>query len=107
MSLTLAGLLNYIGKRKAAGTLKDIAGPYGLVNCAFICCDLPYQYVDEYFDKLGDKAFHPIHNEVCDLIVIFNMCLTSYRTWLLSTCTATTKLGSSNPLAHSPNSSTV
>ncbi|KAF3052048.1 hypothetical protein E8E11_005227 [Didymella keratinophila] len=58
----LQGLLNYLGRRKAAGTMKEIAGPYGLVNCAFICCDLPYQYVDEYFDKLGDASFHPIHN---------------------------------------------
>ena len=63
-SLIDSGLLNYLGKRKAAGTLKDIAGPYGLINCAFICCDLPYQYVDEYFDKLGDNAFHPIRNQV-------------------------------------------
>lgn len=64
MSLMIAGLLSYLGKRKAAGTLKEIAGPYGLINCAFICCDLPYQYVDEYFDKLGDAPFHPIRNEV-------------------------------------------
>jgi|SRR5690242_5184107 len=68
--LTQLGLLNYLEKRKAAGTLKEIAGPYGLINCAFICCDLPYQYVDEYFDKLGDTSFHPIHNEVRSCIKV-------------------------------------
>ncbi|OAL04453.1 cysteine synthase-like protein B [Phaeosphaeriaceae sp. SRC1lsM3a] len=59
----LQGLLNYLGKRKAAGTLADLAGLDGLVNCAFICCDLPYQYIDEYFDKVDTKEFHPIKNE--------------------------------------------
>lgn len=59
----LQGLLSFLQKRKDAGTLKYLAGSTGLIDCAFICCDLPYQYVDEYFDKLGDKAFHPIHNQ--------------------------------------------
>ncbi|EMD67112.1 hypothetical protein COCSADRAFT_33978 [Bipolaris sorokiniana ND90Pr] len=59
----LKGLFNYLGKRKAAGTLKELAGSNGLIECAFICCDLPIQYVDEYFDKLGAEAFPPIHNE--------------------------------------------
>ncbi|KAH9882470.1 hypothetical protein J1614_000706 [Plenodomus biglobosus] len=59
----LQGLFSFLEKRKAAGTLKDLAGPTGTIECAFICCDLPYQYVDEYFDKLGDQAFHPIHNQ--------------------------------------------
>ncbi|KAH9859400.1 hypothetical protein IAQ61_011181 [Plenodomus lingam] len=62
--LTKPGLLSFLQKRKDAGTLKYLAGSTGLIDCAFICCDLPYQYVDEYFDKLGDKAFHPIHNQV-------------------------------------------
>jgi len=62
--LTALGLFNYLGKLKAAGTLSDLAGPYGIIDCAFICCDLPYSYVDEYFDKLGETAFHPIRNQV-------------------------------------------
>jgi hypothetical protein len=56
--------LNYLGKRKADGTLSQLAGPYGLINCVFIACDLPYQYIDEYFDKVGEEAFHPIKNQV-------------------------------------------
>ncbi|KAF2256148.1 cysteine synthase-like protein B [Trematosphaeria pertusa] len=59
----LKGLLNYLEKQKAAGTLSDISGPDGLIKCAFVCCDLPYQYIDEYFGKLGEAAFHPIHNQ--------------------------------------------
>ncbi|KAH8731929.1 tryptophan synthase beta subunit-like PLP-dependent enzyme [Phaeosphaeriaceae sp. PMI808] len=59
----LQGLLNYIGKRKAAGDLFELAGSDGLVQCAFICCDLPYQYIDEYFDKVSSEEFHPIKNE--------------------------------------------
>lgn len=62
--LILPGLLNYLGKHKTAGTLAELAGVDGIVNCVFICCDLPYQYIDEYFDKVESTAFHPIHNEV-------------------------------------------
>ncbi|KAF7442052.1 CysK Cysteine synthase [Pyrenophora tritici-repentis] len=59
----LQGLLNYLAKLKAAGTLSKLAGPYGIIDCAFVCCDLPYPYLDEYFDKLGDASFHPIRNQ--------------------------------------------
>lgn len=59
----LQGLLNYLGKRKAAGTMSEIAGPDGILNCVFICCDLPYQYIDEYFDKVSSDQFHPIKNQ--------------------------------------------
>jgi hypothetical protein len=44
--------------------LSQLGGPYGLINCVFIACDLPYQYIDEYFDKVGEEAFHPIKNQV-------------------------------------------
>ncbi|KAJ4377314.1 hypothetical protein N0V83_000139 [Neocucurbitaria cava] len=60
---SLQGLLNYLGKQKAAGTLSDLVGSDGVVNCVFICCDLPYQYIDEYFTTLSTDNFHPIHNQ--------------------------------------------
>lgn len=60
----LKGLFQFLEKRKAAGTLKDLAGEDGEIHCVFLCCDLPYQYVQEYFDKLGEKYFRPIINEV-------------------------------------------
>lgn len=68
--LTRQGLLNFLGKQKAAGTLPDIAGTDSLVNCVFICCDLPYQYIDEYFDKVSSNEFHPIRNHVSTPLVI-------------------------------------
>ena len=60
----LQGLFQMLEKRKKAGTLSDIAGPDGLIHSVFLCCDLPYQYISEYFQKLGSEKFHPIRNEV-------------------------------------------
>lgn len=60
----LQGLFQMLEKRKAAGTLSEIAGPDGYIHCVFLCCDLPYQYIGEYFQKLGADKFHPIQNEV-------------------------------------------
>ncbi|KAM0558245.1 hypothetical protein ACHAPJ_004933 [Fusarium lateritium] len=59
----LKGLFQLIEKRKAEGTLSELAGPDGTINCVFLCCDLPYQYINEYFDKLGDSYFPSIKNE--------------------------------------------
>ncbi|KAF9768446.1 hypothetical protein IL306_014266 [Fusarium sp. DS 682] len=59
----LKGLFQLIEKRKAEGTLSDLAGPDGTINCVFLCCDLPYQYINEYFDKLGEGYFPSIKNE--------------------------------------------
>ncbi|KAH7396398.1 cysteine synthase-like protein B [Pyrenochaeta sp. MPI-SDFR-AT-0127] len=58
----LQGLLNYLGKLKTSGTLSSLVGPEEFIDCVFICCDLPYQYIDEYYEKLGDESFRPIHN---------------------------------------------
>jgi cysteine synthase len=60
----LQGLFQTLEKRKAAGTLSELAGPDGIIHCVFLCCDLPYQYIDEYFQKLDENSFHPIRNEV-------------------------------------------
>ncbi|KAJ3457587.1 hypothetical protein MRS44_014728 [Fusarium solani] len=59
----LRGLYQFLEKRKAEGTLSELAGPDGTVHCVFLCCDLPYQYINEYFDKLGDSYFPTIKNE--------------------------------------------
>ncbi|KAK2600295.1 hypothetical protein QQS21_004936 [Conoideocrella luteorostrata] len=59
----LKGLFQFIEKRKAEGDLSQLAGPDGEIHCAFLCCDLPYQYVSEYFDKLGETFFPSIKNE--------------------------------------------
>jgi cysteine synthase A len=60
----LQGLFQTLEKRKAEGTLSELSGPDGKTHCVFLCCDLPYQYIGEYFQKLGDEQFHPIRNEV-------------------------------------------
>lgn len=60
----LQGLFQMLEKRKAADTLTELAGPDGLTHCVFLCCDLPYQYIGEYFQKLGSEQFPPIRNEV-------------------------------------------
>lgn len=60
----LQGLFQLVEKRKADGTLGELAGPDGEIHCAFLCCDLPYQYISEYFEKLEDSYFSPITNEV-------------------------------------------
>jgi hypothetical protein len=62
--LITTGLLNYLGKRKDAKPIHELAGADGLIDCVFIACDLPYLYICEYFDKLGGAAFYPIHNKV-------------------------------------------
>ncbi|KAL4726885.1 hypothetical protein ACLX1H_005777 [Fusarium chlamydosporum] len=59
----LTGLFQFVEKRKAEGSLSDLAGPDGDINCVFLCCDLPYQYINEYFDKLGQSYFPSIKNE--------------------------------------------
>ncbi|KAL1870381.1 hypothetical protein Plec18167_007515 [Paecilomyces lecythidis] len=59
----LQGLFQFIEKRKKEGNLQELAGEDGEIHCVFLCCDLPYQYVDEYFDKLGEEHFRPIVNE--------------------------------------------
>ncbi|KAJ5854291.1 hypothetical protein N7534_006834 [Penicillium rubens] len=58
----LKGLLQMLEKRKAADTLSELRGEGGFIHCVFLCCDLPYQHIDEYIQKVGDK-FSPIKNE--------------------------------------------
>lgn len=59
----LRGLFQFIEKRKADGTLADLAGPDGEIHCVFLCCDLPYQYISDYFEKLGEGYFPSMKNE--------------------------------------------
>ncbi|KAI5865201.1 tryptophan synthase beta subunit-like PLP-dependent enzyme [Durotheca rogersii] len=59
----LRGLFQFIETYKTAGKLGTIAGADGEIHCVFLCCDLPYQYIDEYFDKLGPEYFPSISNK--------------------------------------------
>jgi hypothetical protein len=63
----LKGLYQFLAKRKAAGTLQELTDPAGEINCVFLCCDLPYQYINEYFENLDSKYFPTIHNQVSNV----------------------------------------
>lgn len=63
--MTLQALYNFLQTSKENGSLQSLAGPDGTVSCVFLCCDLPYQYLDDYFFKLGEENFRPIVNKVC------------------------------------------
>lgn len=59
----LVGLTRYLQSRKEAGTLDQLRGQDGKIDCVFIACDLPFQYLNEYFDKVPASEFHPIQDE--------------------------------------------
>lgn len=61
----LQGLFQVLETRKKAGTLSQLRQEQDgePVKAVFLCCDLPYQYVDEYFTKCDSKLFKPIVNE--------------------------------------------
>ncbi|KAH8588190.1 tryptophan synthase beta subunit-like PLP-dependent enzyme [Bisporella sp. PMI_857] len=61
--MALQGLLSFLTKVKEDGRLHEYADQHGQISCVFPCCDLPYQYLDNYFKKLDDTNFHPIRNE--------------------------------------------
>lgn len=66
MVLTPTGLYQFLEKRKSAGTLDEIRNDDGSIQCVFLCCDLPYQYMSEYFTKLEENDFRPVRNKVRD-----------------------------------------
>lgn len=61
--LALTGLLSFLQKRKDSRTLDALRNRAGEIPCVFICCDQPFQYIAEYFTKLGPSHFRPIENE--------------------------------------------
>ena len=62
--MALEGLLRFIERKKAEGTLQYLAEPSSReISCVFLCCDLPYQYMGKYFDKLDESDFHPVTND--------------------------------------------
>ena len=60
----LQGLYRFVDRRNKEQRLDDLRGADGEIHCVFMCCDLPYQYVDDYFSKLGPERFPKINNEV-------------------------------------------
>lgn len=64
MELIYTGLYQFLEKRKSAGTLNELRNEDGSIHCVFLCCDLPYQYMSEYFNKLDESNFQPVTNQV-------------------------------------------
>jgi cysteine synthase len=62
--MALQALLHVLQKAKDESRLSEFAGADGKVHAVFTCCDLPYQYMDNYARKLGPTAFAPIGNAV-------------------------------------------
>ncbi|KAF2217188.1 hypothetical protein CERZMDRAFT_81138 [Cercospora zeae-maydis SCOH1-5] len=84
----LQGLFNLLKTRKADRTLDDLRADDGLVHSVFLCCDLPYQYMQEYFDKLGPENFPPITNEHLTKVDLYRY----DESWELSPTTLTLPL---------------
>lgn len=90
----LHGLLNYLQKAKDENKLQEIADPLtGEISCVFLCCDLPYQYMDAYFQKLREDEFPPILNKVGMLNTLFGNMLTNSRFYSLVIWTDMTSAG--------------
>ncbi|RYP40353.1 hypothetical protein DL767_001765 [Monosporascus sp. MG133] len=66
----LKGLLDYLELMKKGGRLSELSErSTGEIACVFTCSDLPYQYLDGYFQKLSEHEFAPIENQIllsCD-----------------------------------------
>ncbi|GJE91549.1 cysteine synthase [Phanerochaete sordida] len=63
--LALLGLLKHLNKLKEKGELDQLRNEdTGEIPCVFICCDQPFQYISEYYTKLGPEHFTPITNEL-------------------------------------------
>lgn len=60
----LKGLYQFIDKNKETSEFRKLADSDGEIHCVFLCCDLPYQYIEEYFAKLGSEKFPTIQNQV-------------------------------------------
>lgn len=61
----LKGLFQFLQRAKDDGKLSEFAdSETGEISCVFVCCDLPQQYLDGYFTRLGEEDFHPIINKV-------------------------------------------
>ncbi|RKF59662.1 Cysteine synthase B [Erysiphe neolycopersici] len=61
--LNLQGLFDFLKRRKEENSLGSLAGEDGLIHAVFICCDLPYQYLQEYYEQLPSSFFPEIRNK--------------------------------------------
>ncbi|KAJ5652108.1 hypothetical protein N7507_009534 [Penicillium longicatenatum] len=66
----LHGLITHLKELKAAGRLNELVDlDTQEIHCAFVCADLPYQYIDGYHAKLPESEFPTISDQhllTCD-----------------------------------------
>ncbi|KAG8721142.1 hypothetical protein FRC08_015440 [Ceratobasidium sp. 394] len=61
--MALLGLYKFFDRSmKEKGTLDHLRNEDGDIPCVFICCDGPFQYIREYYEKLDESHFFPIRN---------------------------------------------
>ncbi|KAG8740676.1 hypothetical protein FRC10_004054 [Ceratobasidium sp. 414] len=61
--MALLGLYKFFDRTmKEQGTLDHLRNEDGDIPCVFICCDGPFQYIREYYEKLDESHFLPIRN---------------------------------------------
>lgn len=62
----LQGLLQYLQKAKEQGQLDLWKASTGrdAISGVFVCCDGPFQYIDDYFTKLPSGEFGRAYNKV-------------------------------------------
>lgn len=66
--MNLKGLYKFLQNAKQNGELHKYADPNTReISCVFVCCDLPYQYLDGYFARLEEEDFPSVTNQVHDL----------------------------------------
>ncbi|KAH9447670.1 hypothetical protein H4Q26_007641 [Puccinia striiformis f. sp. tritici PST-130] len=61
--MSLAAVYSFLERRKSLGSLDELRDEQGEITCVFMCCDFPFQYVDEYIQKCSPGLFPPIHNQ--------------------------------------------
>ncbi|KAF9014726.1 tryptophan synthase beta subunit-like PLP-dependent enzyme, partial [Hymenopellis radicata] len=60
--LALLGLIKYLEREKAEKRLDSLRNEDGEIPCIFICCDQPFQYINDYMAKLGPSYFPEVNN---------------------------------------------
>ncbi|KAG8794545.1 hypothetical protein FRC12_023754 [Ceratobasidium sp. 428] len=87
--MAMLGLFKFFDRTmKEKGTLDHLRNEDGDIPCVFICCDGPFQYIREYYEKLDESHFLPIRNSE-----LLNVDPYAYNLdWELSPCEAYAKL---------------
>ncbi|CAE6492045.1 unnamed protein product [Rhizoctonia solani] len=63
MAILILGLFKFFEQTmQEKATLDHLRYEDGEIPCVFICCDGPFQYIPEYYEKFPQSHFHPKRN---------------------------------------------